>query len=155
MCLLPFLCPFSSHTEIAYSEWLLFFHRVKRETDLPVRLLEKFTYSSNEFFVYHIDTQVITQRKCIQNRRFSKHISYVAAWTSFNLQETSARTTVTQKKKIKWPNTVYSLFKTRWVSREMQHDRVTSEHINITLEKSKSKWSWLWRWRLHLRKRLR
>ena len=93
-----FLCPFSSHTEIAYSKWLLLFHRVKRETDLPVRLLEKFTYSNNEFFVYHIDTQVITQRKCIQNRRFSKHISYVAAWTSFNLQETSARTTVTQKK---------------------------------------------------------
>ena len=23
----------------------------------------------------------------------------------------------------------------------MQHDRVTSEHINITLEKSKSKWT--------------
>ena len=52
-----FLCPFSSHTEIAYSD------RVKRETDLPVRLLEKFTYSNNEFFVYHIDTQAITQRK--------------------------------------------------------------------------------------------
>ena len=54
--------------------------------DLPVWLLEKFTYSNNEFFVYHIDTQVITQQKCIQNRRFSKHISYmyVAAWTSFN-----------------------------------------------------------------------
>ena len=30
-------------------------------------------------FVHHIDTQVITQRKCIQNRRSYKHISYVAA----------------------------------------------------------------------------
>ena len=79
-----FLCPFRSHTEIAYSKWLLLFHRVKLETDLPVRLLEKFTYFNNEFFVHHIDTLVINQRKCIQNRRFSKHISYVAAWTSFN-----------------------------------------------------------------------
>ena len=31
------------------------------------------------------------------------------------------------------------LFKTRRVYREMQHDHVTSEHINITLEKLKSK----------------
>ena len=44
-----FLCPFSSHTKITYSKWLLLFHRVRRETDLPVRLLEKFTYSNNEF----------------------------------------------------------------------------------------------------------
>ena len=44
-----------------------------------------------------------------QNRRFSKHISYVAAWTSINLQETSARTTVTQKKKENGP--IYSVFR--------------------------------------------
>ena len=151
MCLLPFLCHFSSHTEITYSEWLLLFHRVRRETDLPVRLLEKFTYFNNGYFVHHIDTQVITQQKCIQNRRYYKHISYVAAWTSINLQETSARTTVTQKKN----KTAHYIHYLKPDSREMQHDRVTSEHINITLEKSRSKWSLLWRWRLHLRKRLR
>ena len=55
-----------------------------------------------------------------------------------------------KKKKRKENGLSYSLFKTRRVSREMQHDRLqasTSQYINISLEKSK--WSSLWRWRLH------
>ena len=73
-----------------------------------------------------------TKRKCMQNRRFSKHISYVAAWTSINPQETLARTTITQKKR-KWPNTVYLLFKTRRVSRETQDDHVQASTLTYIL----------------------
>ena len=50
---------------------------------------------NNEFFVHHIDTLVITQQMYTEQEILQ---TYVAAWTSINLQETSARTTVTQKK---------------------------------------------------------
>ena len=149
MCLLPFyVLLVKPITEIAYSD------RVKRETDLPVRLLEKFTYSNNEFFVYHIDTQVITQRKCIQNRRFYKHISYVAAWTSINLQETSARTTVTHKKRIKRPKSpekcnmiVLQASTLTQILRSRGRSRARCGHGSCTWGRGRASWcDWETRW---------
>ena len=77
------------------------------------------------FFVHHIDTHVIAQRKCIQNWRFQTHL----LCSCLNINQSAgniSKDNSNRKKNVP----IYSLFKTRLVSREMQHERVTSEHIN-------------------------
>ena len=101
---------------------------------------------NNESFVHHIDTLVITQRMYMYSVHLYTeqeilHTHLLCSCLNINQSAGNISKDNSNTHTKKENSLIKSLFKTREVSREMQRDRVTSEHINITLKKSKSKWS--------------